>query len=143
MARLHVHIAVEDLDQSIRFYRALFGAEPSVTREDYAKWQLDDPRMNFAISTRGESGLDHLGLQAEDAGELAAIEARIQAAGLPGAPQRGAACCYAESDKYWTMDPQGVAWEAFHTLGEAAVFSERPASDGRCCVPGMGGGCGG
>lgn len=143
MARLHVHIAVEDLDQSIRFYRALFGAEPTVTREDYAKWQLDDPRMNFAISTRGESGLDHLGLQAEDAAELAAIEARIQAAGLPGEPQRGTACCYAESDKYWTLDPQGVAWEAFHTLGEAAVFSEHLASDGSCCVPEMGRGCGG
>ena len=125
MKRLHVHVAVNDLKQSIRFYSALFAAQPSVLKDDYAKWQLDDPRVNFAISTRAEAaGLDHLGIQAEDEAELEEIGSRLAQADVAVMPQKGASCCYAKSDKYWTLDPQGIAWESFHTLDSVPVFGE-------------------
>jgi len=143
MKRMHVHLGVADLESSIRFYSALFAAEPSVRHDDYAKWQLEDPRVNFAISTRGKApGLDHLGIQVESAEELKEIEGRLTAAELPALAQTGAACCYAKSDKHWTLDPQGVAWESFHTLGQIPVFGadsraagEAKASGSSCCAP--------
>ena len=123
MKRLHVHVAVHDLKQSIRFYSALFAAQPAVEKGDYAKWMLDDPRVNFAISTRGRKpGLDHLGIQAENGGELEEIGARLAQADVSVLPQKGASCCYAKSDKYWTVDPQGIAWESFHTLDSVPVY---------------------
>jgi catechol 2,3-dioxygenase-like lactoylglutathione lyase family enzyme len=125
MKRLHVHVAVHDLKQSIRFYSALFAAQPSVAKDDYAKWMLDDPRVNFAISTRGgKAGLDHLGIQAESGEELDEIGSRLAQADVATLEQKGASCCYAKSDKYWTIDPQGIAWESFHTLGSVQVFGE-------------------
>lgn len=139
MKRLHVHIAVDDLAANIRFYSALFGTGPTVEKDDYAKWQIDDPRVNFAISTRGRTpGLDHVGIQTEDEGELAEVRGRLEAAGVQGLAQEATTCCYARSDKYWTLDPQGIAWESFHTLGQAEVFGERPeeaGSNGACCTP--------
>jgi len=141
MSRLHVHIAVDDLDQNIRFYSALFGAEPAVIKSDYAKWDLADPAVNFAISSRARNaGLDHVGIQADSAEELAALQARLEAAGISGREQSDAACCYARSDKYWSLDPQGIAWEAFHTLDSIPTFNESeeetPAQG--CCVPEIG-----
>ncbi len=138
MSRLHVHIAVDDIEHNIRFYTALFGSAPDVRKPDYAKWELADPAVNFAISARGRSsGLDHLGIQAENAEQLGQLQARLAAAGITGREQSGAACCYARSDKYWSLDPQGIAWEAFHTLDSIPTFSEsadaRPAQG--CCVP--------
>ena len=140
MKRFHVHVGVHDLQQSVRFYSALFAAEPTVLKTDYAKWQLDDPRVNFAISTRaGKAGLDHLGIQAEDGPELEELGSRLAQADLAILPQKGAACCYAKSDKYWTVDPQGVPWESFHTLEAAPVYGEdrgakaQPAAG--CCAP--------
>jgi catechol 2,3-dioxygenase-like lactoylglutathione lyase family enzyme len=125
MKRLHVHIAVENLDDNIRFYSALFQAEPSVRHADYAKWMLDDPRVNFAISARSRKlGLDHLGIQVESGEELEGVNASLAAAALPSEAQKQAACCYARSDKYWTIDPQGIAWEAFHSLNSIPVFGE-------------------
>jgi hypothetical protein len=124
MKRLHVHVGVHDLKQSIRFYSALFAAEPTVLRGDYAKWQLDDPRVNFAISTfAARKGLDHLGIQTEDGEELADIGQRLAAAEVSATPQKGASCCYAKSDKYWTLDPQGIAWESFHTMESALIYN--------------------
>lgn len=138
MSRLHLHIAVDDLEQNIHFYSALFGAEPSVLKSDYAKWDLADPAVNFAISSRTDSaGLDHVGIQAENAEELKALQARLDAAGIAGKEQTGTACCYARSDKYWSLDPQGIAWEAFHSLESIPTFNESagetPAQG--CCVP--------
>ena len=138
MSRLHVHIAVDDIDQNIRFYSALFGNQPSVSKEDYAKWELGEPAVNFAISKRGaKTGLDHVGIQADNDDELNAIRSRLQQAGIAGQEQTGAACCYARSDKYWTEDPQGIAWETFHSLDTIPTFSgddAEPAASG-CCVP--------
>lgn len=123
MKRLHVHVAVNDLKQSIRFYSALFAAQPTVLKEDYAKWQLDDPRVNFAISSRAKSaGLDHLGIQAESETELEEIGSRLAQADVSVSAQKAASCCYAKSDKYWTLDPQGIAWESFHTLESAPMY---------------------
>lgn len=137
MKRLHVHLGVADLESSIRFYSALFAAEPSVRHGDYAKWQLEDPRVNFAISTRGKAaGLDHLGIQVESADELKEIEGRLAAAELPALAQTDAACCYAKSDKHWTLDPQGVAWESFHTLGQIPVFGADGRDSGTAKAPG-------
>ena len=128
MKRFHVHVAVHDLQQSIRFYSSLFGAPPSVTKTDYAKWMLDDPRVNFAISTRSRKpGLDHLGVQAESDAELEEIGSRLAQADVSLTPQKGAACCYAKSDKYWTIDPQGIAWESFHTLDSVPVYGDNTA----------------
>jgi hypothetical protein len=123
--RLHVHVAVHDLQQSIRFYSALFAAEPVVKKDDYAKWMLDDPRVNFAISNRSsKAGIDHLGIQAENAGELEDLGSRLAQADVSTTSQKGASCCYAKSDKYWTIDPQGIAWESFHTLDTVPVYGQ-------------------
>jgi hypothetical protein len=125
MKRFHVHVGVHDLKQSIRFYSALFAAEPSVRKDDYAKWQLDDPRINFAISTfAGKAGIDHLGMQTENAEELQDLGSRLAQADVAVTEQKGASCCYAKSDKYWTIDPQGIAWESFHTLDSAPVYGQ-------------------
>lgn len=141
MSRLHVHIAVADIDQNIRFYSSLFGSEPSVAKPDYAKWELQNPSLNFAISTRGsQPGLDHIGIQAENETELQAIRERLDSARIKGMAEEGTTCCYARSDKYWTSDPQGIAWESFHTLESATVYGERPGAEtasGRCCTPNL------
>ena len=145
MSRLHVHISVDDIEQNIRFYSALFGTQPSVSKDDYAKWDLQDPAVNFAISRRGAAaGVDHVGIQADSDDELHAIQSRLEQAGIGGQQQRDAACCYARSDKYWTQDPQGLAWEAFHSLDTIPTFSggDEDTSKGSCCVPTMSsGGC--
>ena len=123
MKRFHVHVSVSDLQQSIRFYSALFAAQPAVRKDDYAKWMLDDPRVNFAISTFGaKTGVDHLGIQTEDSSELEDLGSRLAQADVAITAQKSASCCYAKSDKYWTIDPQGVAWESFHTLESAPVY---------------------
>jgi len=133
MNRFHMHIAVADLERNVAFYSALFGAEPTVVKPDYAKWELTDPAVNFAISARGRpAGLDHVGLQASSEDERAAIEARLSAADVAGVKQEGTTCCYAQSDKYWVTDPQGIAWETFHTLGEAPMFADE---ENACCAP--------
>lgn len=125
MKRFHVHLSVNNLAESIGFYTALFGSEPNVTKLDYAKWMLDDPRINFAISERGaKAGLDHLGIQVESDDELEALNQQIAQAALPVAEQKGAACCYSESNKYWMVDPQGIAWETFHSLSTIPIFGE-------------------
>lgn len=137
MKRLHVHVAVQDLDRNIHFYSAIFGAEPAVRKDDYAKWMLDDPRMNFAISTRvAGQGLDHLGIQVESAEELREIQSNLARADAPVTEQAGTACCYAKSDKHWITDPQGIPWEAFHTLDSIPTFNERKSdSKSACCTP--------
>jgi catechol 2,3-dioxygenase-like lactoylglutathione lyase family enzyme len=138
--RLHVHVAVHDLQQSIRFYSALFAAEPAVKKDDYAKWMLDDPRVNFAISTRAtKAGLDHLGIQTDNGAELEDLGSRLAQADVAITAQKGASCCYAKSDKYWTIDPQGIAWESFHTLDSVPLYGEdtrsRPAAaKAACCA---------
>ena len=120
MKRFHVHVAVQNLEGSKAFYTKLFGAEPAVVKHDYAKWMIEDPCVNFAISTgRDRAGIEHLGLQAESAEELAEIRGRLVEAGAGIADEPGANCCYAHSDKHWTVDPQGIAWESFHTQGTA------------------------
>ena len=140
MKRLHVHVGVHDLQKSIRFYSALFAAQPTVSKPDYAKWMLDDPRVNFAISTRAsKAGLDHLGIQAENSDELEEIGSRLAQADVSVTPQKGASCCYAKSDKYWTLDPQGIAWESFHSLDSVPVYGEdhvrETAAKSACCAP--------
>ena len=123
MKRMHIHVAVSDLDQSIGFYSNLFKVEPSVVESDYAKWMLDDPRVNFAISARGIApGVDHLGIQVDSALELDAIHDRLEAAGESMLSQEATTCCYARSDKHWVTDPQGLAWETFHTLGSSPTY---------------------
>lgn len=129
MNRFHVHLNVTDLAASIRFYSALFAAEPSVRKADYAKWLLDDPRVNFAISDTGRApGIDHLGIQAGSEAELAELGQRLRDADSPLEPEPGAVCCYARSDKLWSHDPQGTRWESFHTVGEATTYYA-PAAD--------------
>ena len=124
MKRFHVHVNVADLESSIGFYSTLFGNAPSVRKPDYAKWMLEDPRVNFAISQRDRAtGVDHLGLQADDGAELEAIGARLIAADKVSLAEQGTTCCYAHSDKYWAEDPQGVRWETFHTHDEATTYS--------------------
>lgn len=132
MKRLHVHLAVENLKQNIEFYSTMFGCKPTVEHNDYAKWMLDDPRVNFAISDRSTKlGLDHLGIQAEDEVELQNIKQQLDATQAPIEAQEGAACCYSSSDKYWVTDPQGIAWESFHTLKDIPTFNDQSAaSDG-------------
>jgi catechol 2,3-dioxygenase-like lactoylglutathione lyase family enzyme len=124
MKRFHVHVAVPDLQQSIRFYSTMFGAQPSVVKSDYAKWMLEDPRVNFAISQRDASraGVNHLGFQVESDAELGEINERLEAAGSSVVEERNVSCCYARSDKYWTKDPSGIAWESFHTLGNVPIY---------------------
>lgn len=139
MKRFHVHVAVENLSDSIRFYSALFNQAPTVEQSDYAKWMLDDPRINFAISNRSaKHGVDHLGVQVDTDDELQALNQRLATAELPMAKQIGTTCCYAKSDKYWTVDPQGVAWEAFRSLESAPVYGSEAAPQPKasaCCVP--------
>jgi catechol 2,3-dioxygenase-like lactoylglutathione lyase family enzyme len=143
MKRFHVHIAVNDLEGSIRFYSTVFGFQPTVLKPDYAKWMIDDPRVNFAISTRSpRPGLDHLGIQADSEEELHELRGRLEGAELPIASQEDAACCYARSNKYWTVDPQGIAWETFHSLSTIPVFGEDagPSESAAkaaeaCCAP--------
>ena len=141
MKRLHLHVSVPDLDQSIRFYATLFGAQPSVVKDDYAKWMLDDPRVNFAISARGRDvGVDHVGIQVDSTGELAVLAGRLKAAGAETFDEQATTCCYAQSDKSWVQDPGGIAWEAYHTMADAELFNQgqpvgsQPAQ-AACCAP--------
>ena len=133
MKRLHVHIAVDDLQRSIDFYSTLFDAPPSVVKTDYAKWMLDDPRVNLAISARGANpGVEHLGIQAENSDELAEVYARLTSADAPVLEEGETVCCYAKSEKSWINDPAGVPWEVFHTTGDSAVYGGGPeAADAR------------
>jgi len=140
MKRFHVHVAVDDLQQNIRFYSSVFGVQPSVVKDDYAKWMLDDPRVNFAISSRGaRSGLDHLGLQVESDAELKSMKHNLIAAQAPILEENEKDCCYAKADKYWVTDPQGIAWETFHTLTNVPIHGDaRPAkrdAAAACCGP--------
>lgn len=140
MKRFHVNLAVTDLDQSIRFYSNLFAADPDVVKADYAKWMLEDPRVNFAITTRGEhKGIDHLGIQVENAGELGEVYGRLSQAGRPLLDQGETTCCYAKSEKTWIRDPEGIAWETFLTTGESPVYGEDISGDdapkSSCCAP--------
>lgn len=149
MKRFHVHVAVDDLAANIRFYSTVFGAQPAVVKDDYAKWMLEDPRVNFAISNRGaKAGVDHLGLQVDSDHELASLRAQVAGAEIAALDQEQAACCYAKSNKYWITDPQGIAWETFHSLSEIPVFgadtktverkgtascAPQPERTGACC----------
>jgi hypothetical protein len=147
MKRLHVHVAVDDIAASARFYSALFAAEPTVLKPDYAKWMLEDPRVNFAISMRGHAaGLDHLGIQVEDAGELNEVYARLKSAERPVLEEGATTCCYAKSEKSWIADPAGIAWETFLTSGESTVYgtsvdlapvkaASPKATTSSCCAP--------
>lgn len=138
MKRFHVHVAVTDLDKSIRFYSAVFGAAPTVAKPDYAKWMIEDPRINFAISARGaEAGVNHLGLQVDSDEEFRAMRDQLAAADSSVLEEAGANCCYAKSDKYWVTDPQGIAWETYHSLGSIPMFgADSPSqSTGACCAP--------
>jgi catechol 2,3-dioxygenase-like lactoylglutathione lyase family enzyme len=146
MKRLHVHVGVSDLDRSIGFYSTLFGSEPTVVKDDYAKWMLDDPRVNFAISAgeRPRQGIEYLGIQVENATELKEVYGRLQAADRPVLEEGNTTCCYAKSEKSWIADPDGVVWEAFHTTGESTVYGDSPefetlaaaeAKPAKCCVP--------
>jgi catechol 2,3-dioxygenase-like lactoylglutathione lyase family enzyme len=139
MKRFHVHVSVRDLPESVRFYSSLFGTPPSVEKTDYAKWMLDDPRINFAISQRGRAaGINHLGFQVESGEELKELREQVAKADIAALDQAGASCCYAKSDKYWIEDPQGIAWETFHTLGSVPIYGEEANRSGEksaCCVP--------
>lgn len=146
MKRLHVHVGVDNLDQSVAFYSALFGTEPSVTKSDYAKWMLEDPRVNFAISCKegAAKGVEHLGIQVEDGAELADVYGRLKKAGGPVLEEGATTCCYAKSEKSWIADPDGVVWEAFLTQGESTVYGDSPdfdqltgdnAAAAACCAP--------
>jgi catechol 2,3-dioxygenase-like lactoylglutathione lyase family enzyme len=138
MKRFHVHVAVPELDAGIRFYSTLFGTEPAVRKDDYAKWMLDEPRVNFAISQRGgPAGVNHLGFQVDSDEELEALHANLAAADGSVVAEKGADCCYARSDKYWVTDPAGIAWESFHTLGSIPMFgaAEEKSAESACCTP--------
>jgi catechol 2,3-dioxygenase-like lactoylglutathione lyase family enzyme len=138
MKRFHVHVAVPDLQQGIRFYSTMFGAEPAVVKPDYAKWMLEDPRVNFAISRRGAAaGVNHLGFQVDEDAELEEIHARLQAADAAVTGEKAVSCCYARSDKYWVTDPAGVPWESFRSLGSVPFYhgESDPAADEKCCAP--------
>jgi len=139
MKRFHIHVSVRDLHESVRFYSSLFGTPPSVEKGDYAKWMLDDPRINFAISQRGHAaGVNHLGFQVDSDEELKDLREHALKAGIAAVDQAGTSCCYAKSDKYWIEDPQGVAWETFHTLGSVPIYGEKAKRSGEnsaCCIP--------
>jgi catechol 2,3-dioxygenase-like lactoylglutathione lyase family enzyme len=141
MKRLHLHVAVADLDRSIGFYSTLFGAPPTVTKPDYAKWMLEDPKVNLAISARGATpGVDHVGIQVESESELQELAGRLKAAGETTRDQEAATCCYARSDKSWVQDPSGLSWETFFTFGEATRYGEDEAptievKSQACCAP--------
>jgi catechol 2,3-dioxygenase-like lactoylglutathione lyase family enzyme len=134
MKRFHVHVSVDDLDANVRFYSAMFGAPPAVLKPDYAKWMLDDPRINFAISSRGvKAGVDHLGVQVDSESELTALREQAAAAKIARLDQDQAECCYARSDKYWTADPQGILWETFHTLETIPIYGVTERTDKLSC----------
>ena len=137
MNRMHIHVGVTNLEQSIDFYNALFGAQPVKVKDNYAKWMLDDPRINFAISTGGEKiGVDHLGLQVDSSSELEQVRERIKTAEMAVFDEGETVCCYARSDKSWVQDPSGVAWEAYHTMEDAELFSiSSPVTAEACCTP--------
>lgn len=142
MKRLHVHVGVSDLDRSIGFYSTLFGSQPTVVKDDYAKWMLDDPLVNFAISSgNAHKGIEHLGIQVDDKAELADVYGRLKAADRPVLEEGCTTCCYAKSEKSWISDPDGVVWEAFHTTGDSTVYGDSveleaiTGSEGQCCVP--------
>jgi catechol 2,3-dioxygenase-like lactoylglutathione lyase family enzyme len=145
MKRFHAHVRVDDLESSVRFYSTLFGTEPAVLKADYAKWMLDDPRVNFAITAGSTStGLDHLGLQVESDEDLATIARRLDAAGQSVVKQENASCCYARGNKGWVSDPSGISWETFHTFGESTVYgndvaprplASKPKESDSCCAP--------
>ena len=141
MKRFHVHVGVKNLEDSIRFYSGLFGAQPSVRKRDYAKWMIEDPRINFAISQRSTKfGVNHLGLQVDEAEELPDVRQRFEAADKSSVVDEiGVSCCYAKSDKHWVTDPQGIAWEGWHNLGQVELYNGEAAqiaSQGSCCAPG-------
>jgi catechol 2,3-dioxygenase-like lactoylglutathione lyase family enzyme len=132
MKRMHVHVAVDDLQRSIGFYSALFATQPVVVKADYAKWMLDDPRVNFAISTRGKQpGLDHLGIQVESKDELSDVYARLRQAGGTIVEQGHTTCCYAQSEKSGIDDPAGISWETFFTTGESTDYGVSVENDPR------------
>jgi catechol 2,3-dioxygenase-like lactoylglutathione lyase family enzyme len=145
MKRLHVHVGVSDLDQSIRFYSTLFASEPTVRKDDYAKWMLDDPRVNFAISAgqHASKGVQHLGVQVESADELSEVYGRLKSADRPVLEEGRTTCCYAKSEKSWIADPDGIVWETFYTDGEATTYGDSPAlgtladslEGDKCCLP--------
>lgn len=145
MKRLHVHVGVSDLDQSIGFYSTLFAAQPTVVKDDYARWMLDDPHVNFAISSgnHARKGIEHLGIQVENTDELSEVYSRLKAADRPVLEEGATTCCYAKSEKSWIADPDGVVWEAFHTNGEATVYGDSPPLESldassdvvKCCAP--------
>jgi catechol 2,3-dioxygenase-like lactoylglutathione lyase family enzyme len=145
MKRFHAHVRVDDLESSVRFYSTLFGTEPTVLKTDYAKWLLDDPRINFAITAGAASpGIDHLGFQVESDEDLAAIAGRLTAADQSVVKQENASCCYARSNKGWVSDPSGISWETFHTFGESTVYGSdiapglavaKPQATESCCTP--------
>ena len=145
MKRMHIHVGVDNLDASIRFYSTLFDAEPAVTKDDYAKWMLDDPRVNFAISSENHAakGIEHLGIQAESPDELQEVFSRLRKADAPLLEVGQTTCCYARSEKSWVSDPDGVVWEAFYTSGESVVYGDDPtlsavsknAAETSCCAP--------
>ena len=139
MKRIHLHVSVDDLAKSINFYSTLFGVSPTVEKVDYAKWLLDDPLLNFAISQRGtKAGLDHIGIQVESDKELTEIKTRLETADMEMLTQEGTTCCYAKSNKHWVQDPSGIAWETYRTLESAPTFndvSERAIEGSACCAP--------
>ncbi len=138
MKRFHVHVSVPDLGQSIRFYSTLFGVEPAVIKDDYAKWMLEDPRVNFAISQRGgQTGINHVGFQVDQPSELEEIHGRLRAADAAVEEEKNVACCYARSNKYWVTDPAGVPWESFQSLGTVPFYhgESGEAEEGACCAP--------
>jgi len=138
MKRLHVHVSVNDIEDSVRFYSALFGVAPVVLKDDYAKWMLEDPRANFAISRRGaDPGIRHLGIQVEHRPELAEVYSRLRSAEAPIHEEGAATCCYAESEKSWIADPQGIQWETFLTTGESTVYGGEVVAEDEngCCEP--------
>lgn len=145
MKRLHVHVGVADLDRSIHFYSTLFGADPTVLKPDYAKWMIEDPRVNFAISAgqHAQKGIEHLGIQAESVEELGQVYGQLRAADRPVLEEGRTTCCYAKSEKSWVADPDGIVWEAFYTDGEATSYGDSPElgtlganlADDKCCIP--------
>lgn len=140
MKRFHIHVGVKDISHSVQFYSTLFGQKPTKLKDDYAKWMLEDPRINFAISTRSnEEGVDHMGIQVDEANELTEITDRLKKADLGVFGEGTTTCCYAESSKAWVKDPSGIAWEAYQTMADAEVFSEKPkkveTTANACCAP--------
>jgi catechol-2,3-dioxygenase len=139
MKRFHIHVGVQDINESVQFYSTLFGQKPTKLKEDYAKWMLEDPHVNFAISTRSKNrGVDHLGIQVEERSELAEITMRLKKADLKIKNEGETTCCYAKSDKAWVQDPSGIAWETYQNMGDAEIFGEKSEAtkvEAACCAP--------